>query len=410
MPQKRHIVDGRLPFPMVCFRIVYRGTVPMICIWKGVEGKEKSIIKQHFIMKTRRIIMALMAFTLLTGQSNAQLKVEKVFSTTSDMFSDGMVLPSMFTEYNKAVIIWQQGDDDSGQDVSSAESEADDIYVMNFKGEEITRISVPSFSYVSEEVISRPSGTVLKSTPMRRSNSVEMMYIDVTAETPGDGYMVLSQTLFNEDSNWEYWRHNIGKVEKVSEVFEEGYWDEDKDEWIDMPVKYVSYEIMCDGYQLVNDKGDVLIELPFEKMDGYTTGPDQDIVYIHDVESDIIYLSVEYKSEDRDEYGNPTSKIWVDNIYSVDKETSAVKVIARSEKTRMSVGGSADRGDILNIIVKNAGKGESVAVSDMTGRVIGRVSAREEGEMFSTANMSKGVYNVTLEGGQAKENRKIVIK
>ena len=112
----------------------------------------------------------------------------------------------------------------------------------------------------------------------------------------------------------------------------------------------------------------------------------------------------------RDEYGNPTSKIWVDNIYSVDKETSAVKVIARSEKTRMSVGGSADRGDILNIIVKNAGKGESVAVSDMTGRVIGRVSAREEGEMFSTANMSKGVYNVTLEGGQAKENRKIVIK
>ena len=154
---------------------------------------------------------------------------------------------------------------------------------------------------------------------------------------------------------------------------------------------------------LVNDKGETLLEIPIEQRDGFQIEYEPDIQYVRTEGKDLIVVSITYYSIDK----GKSDEIYYTTLYSYDRGLSAVKAIARTESTRMSVNVTDSQ---VNVSVDNADKAESVSLSDMTGRVVGRIPATSSGSSINTSKMSKGVYNITLQGAGNIENQKILIK
>lgn len=219
-------------------------------------------------------------------------------------------------------------------------------------------------------------------------------YQDLTLPYEAYNYLFITQTLYNDDSNWEYWLETVDIV--LSEEYTSFDWSTDDS------ILVRRYDRNLKKATLVNDKGDVLLEIPVEQKDGYNAF-DIDIVHIHCETQELLVVTADYAQYD-DDYSNYK---YVTTIYSLDKGTTSVRAIARTESERMSVEEGEDN---LNVRVNNAGKGENVTLSDMSGRVIGRMPASHEGASFNTARMPKGVYNVTLQGKEANENKKVMIK
>lgn len=213
-----------------------------------------------------------------------------------------------------------------------------------------------------------------------------------------DGYYA-TQTLFNDDPNWEYW--NLTWDSSITEDRISYYYNYDLD--LESPVRILRYSAYLKNISLVNDKGETLLEIPIEQRDGFQIEYEPDIQYVRTEGKDLIVVSITYYSIDNGKDG----AIYYTTLYSYDRGLSAVKAIARTESTRMSVNVTDSQ---VNVSVDNADKAESVSLSDMTGRVVGRIPATSSGSSINTSKMSKGVYNITLQGAGNIENQKILIK
>lgn len=209
-----------------------------------------------------------------------------------------------------------------------------------------------------------------------------------------DGYYA-TQTLFNDDPNWEYW--NLTWDSSITDDRISYYYN------YESPVRVLSYSAYLKNISLVNDKEETLLEIPIEQRDGFQIEYEPDILYVRTEGKDLIVVSITYSSIDN----GKSDEIYYTTLYSYDRGLSAVKAIARTESTRMSVNITDSQ---VNVSVDNADNSESVSLSDMSGRVVGRMPASHEGASFNTSRMPKGVYNVTLQGKENDENKKILIK
>lgn len=218
---------------------------------------------------------------------------------------------------------------------------------------------------------------------------VPTYYTDL--QTFGTVGPVVTQTLYNSDSNFEYWVDEY--EEKTSE----------REDWYGKYGKIVSHKSVLKQTSLKNESGKEILVLPVEEMEGYTACESW-IYYWHDLNCDFILHEVRYKGIS-DEYDEPQ----IVTCYRFYPETQSVKAISRSEK-RMTVDASGAGGDgDLNIIVDGGRDDEKVVISDMGGRVVGRVPASANGARIKRTEIGTGIYNVTLQSKDGMENQKIQI-
>lgn len=256
-----------------------------------------------------------------------------------------------------------------------------------------------SMDYVQTKKNYKYSSTPSETTTSSHNSIVSSSYLDFTSgfTTLSAEYLV-SQTLYNDDSNWEYWTPTFSLISYEEHEYRYNYYTDHYDS-----IRIVRYYPNLKNLSLVNDKGETLLEIPVEQIEGYYDGYDilYDIQYIHTGNKDLIVVDLSYCPISDIHYLHRTT------IYSYDRELSAVKAIAITESTRMSVNITDSQ---VNVSVDNADNSESVSLSDMSGRVVGRMPASHEGASFNTSRMPKGVYNVTLQGKENDENKKILIK
>lgn len=259
-----------------------------------------------------------------------------------------------------------------------------------------------SMDYVQTKKNYKYSPTPSETTTSSDNSIVSHSYLDFTSgvTTLSAEYLV-SQTLYNDDSNWEYWTQTFSLISYEEHEYRYNYYTGDYDS-----IRIVRYYSTVKNLSLVNDKGETLLEIPVEQIEGYYYDFHDGtcIQYIHTENKDLIVVGLYYCPIS---FSSDSPYLSRTTIYSYDRELSAVKAIARTESTRMSVNITDSQ---VNVSVDNADNSESVSLSDMSGRVVGRMPASHEGASFNTSRMPKGVYNVTLQGKENDENKKILIK
>lgn len=215
-------------------------------------------------------------------------------------------------------------------------------------------------------------------------------------QTFGTIDLPVSQTLYNSDSNFEYW---VDEYEEKTSERVDWYGNSYSTQYYG---KIVSHKSVLKQTSLNNESGKEILVLPVEEMEGYAASGSE-ISYWHDLNCDFINHTVSYDN--------------LDGHYKLDKttcyrfypETQSVKAISRSEK-RMTVdaSGAGNDGD-LNIIVDGGRDDEKVVISDMGGRVVGRVPASANGARIKRTEIGTGIYNVTLQSKDGMENQKVQI-
>lgn len=224
---------------------------------------------------------------------------------------------------------------------------------------------------------------------------VPTYYTDL--QTFGSVGPVVTQTLYNSDSNFEYW---VDEYEEKTSEREDWYGNSYSTQYYG---KIVSHKSVLKQTSLKNESGKEILVLPVEEMEGYTACESR-INYWHDLNCDFILHQVYYEgfSDEYEEAGIIT-------CYRFYPETQSVKAISRSEK-RMTVdaSGAGNDGD-LNITVDGGRDDEKVVISDMGGRVVGRVPASANGARIKRTEIGTGIYNVTLQSKDGMENQKVQI-
>lgn len=255
------------------------------------------------------------------------------------------------------------------------------LYEVRCEDYEVT-INVNSFDDAVEPEISYSSALI-------RSD-----YTDF--QTFGAIELPVSQTLYNSDSNFEYWVNEY--EEKTSERMD-WYGNSYSTQHYG---KIVSHKSVLKQTSLKNESGKEILVLPVEEIEGYTAYT-SGISCWQDLNCDLIIHTVSYDNKDGDYYMVKMT------CYRFYPETQSVKAISRSEK-RMTVdaSGAGNDGD-LNIIVDGGRDDEKVVISDMGGRVVGRVPASANGARIKRTEIGTGIYNVTLQSKDGMENQKVQI-
>lgn len=222
---------------------------------------------------------------------------------------------------------------------------------------------------------------IFKTIEMPAAESDEYIYflenpyfIDVESGAEFSDYseMYVTQTLFNNDEKWEFFRGKRDKDWNISEL------------------------------DIVSEDGTIIASFPYIGHDGEAElkiGLWGENTYL------IINNSTKAPGEDR---------IWYSDIYLIDREANSVKKIASTPAMR-AIPALAERNSTVNVTldaetVKNGGE---LIITDSNGRTVGRsyVEAGQTSVPVTTDRMGSGVYNITLtEKGQKVENARIIVK
>lgn len=221
-------------------------------------------------------------------------------------------------------------------------------------------------------------------------NDVLISPIHVGQTVIEDAYFCATQTLFNNDSKWEFIRP-IYKERQYNSFTNDRDGDGRED------YKRTEYDNSLIGYEVVSEDGSILASI--EVKEGELL--DNPIV-IH--WGDDVFLGVHVR-EDRH---------YTTIIYSIDKKTNSIKKVATSPTMHVNPA-FIHRNSTVNVtldaeIVKQGGE---LIITDSNGRTIARnhVEAGQTIVPVNTHRMSSGVYNITLtEKGQKVENARIVVK
>lgn len=226
----------------------------------------------------------------------------------------------------------------------------------------------------------------------------------------GGGWLVVTQTLFNNDEDYEYIvpklglsATNHGADENTGTVYPaDGLLMERR-----VPAEGLNFPVVT-GFQVVSSNGNIVKDLNFEngfeasvKISGYgrpyidnctivTIGGNRYLVFDGYVNGD--ECSVFYK------------------IDSASGAVSQMKVLPTSMKIRPSV---VDRSNTINVTFgDNNANGSDIVVTSMSGSTVGSVSVpQNQNHVEIPANLPSGVYCVSrIEQGKVNETQKIIVK
>jgi hypothetical protein len=213
--------------------------------------------------------------------------------------------------------------------------------------------------------------------------------------------IVVSQNIFNKDSEWEYIMMDV-------EYYQEfGTAQNCEDEVVRRTVRQTP---IVKGYIIMNSKGEQVLYIPVPDKEGeYTLGAEIELV---SVMNGIIYMSVReavfHGSIGKWEYGYDECE----SMYAIDPNTVGVQSITRRAVKRMNIDVTAvGKGENLGIFVSEPAQGENIVVSNMSGQLIYQTPLSDtEHVSIETSAYPKGVYNVTLQSNSAPENQRVIIK
>lgn len=194
----------------------------------------------------------------------------------------------------------------------------------------------------------------------------------------------ISQTLFNDDSKWEY---VVGKYEPIDKT--EYFSIEGFDDGKAIIVRSTSYGASNVGFSIMNEDG---VEV------GFIANPENDNdFYLFSV---VVIGNKKYISAIDDSYSY---------LFDFDNLSSgAALVVERKDNMRV-----VSQGDMVEIILpKDAANGE-VGIVGMNGQTLGRqkVGDGQSRATFNSANLAKGVYNATFTHRNGKrESQKFLVK
>lgn len=198
-------------------------------------------------------------------------------------------------------------------------------------------------------------------------------------------YMMLTQTLFNNDDLYE-WLIPILKPVAVD------YESED--------VRIKGNKCMIIGYQVVSENGNVVAEIKFPT--GYAA--DNDGVDLYIMSDGGLYLLTYIHKIGEENYGDSAL------VYRIDRETGSVKQIG--EPLKIGVSPTAPRRGTPVTVDLSAEKGECmVEVVAADGRVVARKMNCSGRTTIETSVLASGLYVVNVVNGQnRREATKIVVR
>lgn len=220
-----------------------------------------------------------------------------------------------------------------------------------------------------------------------KGNAEELEYYNFDNSTnSADMEFEISQTLFNDDSKWEYVIPKYGPLETE-------YTDYRIDEFDGSNGRAIIYRRACyeaseAGFSIMNEDG---AEVGFiAKSEGGS------YFYLLDV---VVIGNKKYIRAGDNSY---------DYLIDLDNLGGAALVVERKDNMRV-----VSQGDVVEIILpKNAANGE-VGIVGMNGQTLGRqkVSDGQSRAKFNSANLAKGVYNATFTHKNGKrESQKFLVK
>lgn len=196
---------------------------------------------------------------------------------------------------------------------------------------------------------------------------------------------VISQTLFNDDSKWEYVVKKFGPLKIEYTNYRIDQFDGSNGRAI--VYRTARYGVSIAGFSIMNEDGTEV---------GFIASPDGDYLYLYDV---VVIGNKKYLRAAGDE---------LYYLFDLDNLGGAALVVERKDNMRV-----VSQGDVVEIILpKNAANGE-VGIVGMNGQTLGRqkVSDGQSRARFNSANLAKGVYNATFTHKNGKrESQKFVVK
>jgi len=218
--------------------------------------------------------------------------------------------------------------------------------------------------------------------------------------------LIVTQSLFNDDSKYEYIRtlRKAGVAESgelntsTSTSSEES---PTQTETLDKTVYGV-----C-GYEVVSEDGSVVftIEIDDEDVTYYTEGSDSENIMVVKMNGEL-YFIVTTKS-----YSSSKSNKML--VYKLDKTTNSVKKVKTSNDIRI-LPRIVNNPQPVSITFKEAVNTDvNVVVTALDGKIVTKrnVRAGETSVDISTAGLATGLYNFTvLSKGRVVENGKVIVK
>lgn len=216
----------------------------------------------------------------------------------------------------------------------------------------------------------------------------------------------ITQTLFNNDSKWEYL---VPVFEEYTEygnprTYTGGYYDKERNEYInDYTNLYfrrsVIHSVHTVGCKVVNEDGNTLMTFKSQRANCTSFWMEN-----------LFLLGGKKYITAREEWEEDGERQILQTLYLFDTFTTSVQEIS-SVKGRAPM--AIVSGDNIDVTLSDADTNSDLILSNMAGQVVGQkhVAAGETRSHMNAAGMPKGLYNLTLRRhGHVLNNQKLMVK
>lgn len=210
-----------------------------------------------------------------------------------------------------------------------------------------------------------------------------------------------TQTLFNNDSQWEYFVPILEEYSEYGEPEEYSYRDENGEYDYDNLhfTRSYKYSARIVGYKVVSENGSTVMTIRARHANSEIR-----LDRIMTLGGKKYFTTGEYYYDDEGMYR------YVSTLYVYDTYTTSVQEVA-SVKGRAPM--AAVTNGSIDVTLDESDTDSDLILSNMAGQVVGRkhVGAGETKSRMNAANMPRGLYNLTLRrNGRVLNNQKMMVK
>ena len=226
-------------------------------------------------------------------------------------------------------------------------------------------------------------------------------YQDIGKSLYPTNQVFASQTLFDDDADWEYIVFDMGFHKNIGSDYYKY-----SDEKYRRRVEVIPY---CKGMKIMDDKGNEQVYISFPDKD------DEHTVYVNirfiSLIKGTLYIQTDEDVLKGSLEDNDYNWVMYNGLYAFNPVTSKVETIKRTP-SRMDISPTViEQGNHLNIQVSAPQQDQKVSVSSMSGQTLKTTNVEDGNASIETGSIPKGIYNVTLHGkGTIVENQRIIIK
>ena len=337
-------------------------------------------------MKTK--ILITMALAACCASAKAQV-VNDGNATKFDNLSGYDIIPSKFTKDGKSLFVVSRANNDNFWE----------IYDNDLK--EIASIGTDGVAFTTYKIIKRrdPSGewTEERDDTENYVGISSLVYMDNSFEAFfGAPVFRLTQTLFNDDDNYEYITPTFGYVQR--DEWDSYQDDRDGDGEIDFICDY--YKSHMSGFKIKSSDGSTLQTVD---LNGYIIDFSYDFVLVNMDEK--LYLGMfDVYSYDSEE----TFSIF----FPINKTGTGINPLGAPVKMKVSPR-MADRSQSFTVELDGESNAErEVIVVNSAGQTVWKqkVPAGQRTVTIGAARLGKGVNVVRVNGGKGAESCKVIVK